>query len=65
MEVEVVAVCKNGKVKNEWGTKEGNVGEDCRDLFLEKQLGKIRRSRLAEVDEGNVCICINNKSGEK
>lgn len=64
MEVEVVAVCKNGEVKNEWSTKEGSVGEDCRDLFLEKQLGKIR-SRLAEVDEGNVCICINNKSGEK
>ena len=52
-------------MKNGWNVEEGNVGEDCRDGFVNKQGGKIGRSKLAEVEEGNVCNCINKKSGEK
>ena len=61
----MVAVWVNEKVKNGGGIKEENVGEDCRNGFVKKQGGKIRRSRLAEVKKGNVCICIKKKNGEE
>ena len=32
---------------------------------MNKQGGKIGRSKLSEVEKGNVCNCINKKSGEK
>ena len=52
-------------MKNWSNIEEGNVGEDCKDRFVNKQGGKIGRSKLAKGEEGNVCNCINKKSGEK
>ena len=65
MEIVAVTVRKNREVKNGWNVEKGNVGEDCKDRFVNKQGGKIGRSKLAEVEEGNLCNCINKKSGEK